>query len=139
MITLIGVGKYKLIETKASVKILYLDHETFAWVEPREIGQILVTSHAPHKADHALAMGSYSMYDVNDEPYLTDLLHLELEYGHLAWQGYLLPTGLPDDKKKRSRIIPTNQIITANPRFTSIMGFRRWRTLRPLLPKPSEQ
>jgi hypothetical protein len=32
--------------------------------------------------------------------------------GKGTWQGYLLPTGLPDDKKKRNRIIPTDEVIT---------------------------
>ncbi len=130
MITLLKSGSYKLIETKANIKILYLDHDTYAWVEPKSIGQILVTSHTPHTADHALAMGDYAIYQVDGEPYLTDMAHLELEFGQQAWQGYLLPTGLPAKNKKRARIIPTTQIITGNPRFTSRMGFKRWSALQ---------
>lgn len=126
MITLVRSGTYKLIETKANIKILQIDRQTYAWVEPRGIGQILVSSHTPHKADHALAMGTYNLYDVEDEPHLTDLQHLELEYGDNAWQGYLLLTGLPDDEKRRSRIVPTLEVITGNPRFSSEMGFHRW-------------
>ena len=128
MITLMKSGTYKLIETKSNVKILYLDSDSFAWVAPRSIGQVLVWSHVPHRSDKSLAMGNYSLYKVEDEPYLTDLQHLELEFGKNAWQGYLLTTGLPDDTKKRARIIPTPQIITGNPRFESSMGFHRWRS-----------
>jgi len=137
MITAIKSGVYKLIETKSNVKILYLDEDTYAWVAPRNIGQVLVISHVPHRTDKSLATGNYCLYIVDDEPYLTDLQHLELEYGMNAWQGYLLPTGLPDIHKKRSRIIPTTQLITGNPRFTASMGLHRWRTQ--LLPHRTEE
>lgn len=125
MITVEKEGTYKLIETKSNTKILYLDRESFAWVEPRNFGEMLVVTHTPHRTDCDLSMGRYNLYSVEDEPYLTDLQHLELEYGKKAWQGYLLPTGLPTDNKKRSRIIPTTQIITLNPRFSTRMGFRK--------------
>lgn len=126
MITLLKSGTYKLIETKDNTKILYLDNNAYAWVEPPSIGEMLVATVKPHRTDCALSMGNYNLYDVDDEPYLTDLQHLELEYGKNAWQGYLLTTGLPDKIKKRVRIIPTSQIITGNPRFSSLMGFRNW-------------
>lgn len=111
MITRIDSGKYKLIETKLDTKILYLAHKAYAWVRPRDIGEILVVSHREHHLDCVLSMGQYILYDVKDEPTLTDLQHLELEVGSNSWQGYLLPTGLPDDQKKRARIIPTPQLI----------------------------
>lgn len=126
MITLIKTGSYKLIETAANIKILYLDNQPHAWVTAESIGQILVWSQVPHKTNRALAMGAYQLYDVDDEPYLTDLQHLELEFGKNAWQGYLLPTGLPDKNDTRTRFIPTTEIITGNSRFTSEMGFERW-------------
>lgn len=126
MITLIKTGSYKLIETKANIKILYLDNQAYAWVYAKSIGQLLVMSRVPHRTDRDLAMGNYQIYSVDDEPYLTDLQHLELEYGRNAWQGYLLPTGLPTEKDTRTRLIPTTQIITGNPRFTTEMGFERW-------------
>lgn len=126
MITLIKTGTYKLIETKANIKILYLDNHPYAWVTADKIGQILVWSRVPHRTNRDLAMGKYQLYEVEDEPYLTDLQHLELEYGENAWQGYLLPTGLPTKKDTRTRFIPATEIITGNPRFTSEMGFKRW-------------
>lgn len=126
MITLIKTGPYKLIETKANIKILYLDNQPYAWVTAEKIGQILVWSRVPHRTNRDLAMGIYQLYEVEDEPYLTDLQHLELEFGEHAWQSYLLPTGLPTSKDARTRFIPTTEIITGNPRFTSEMGFKRW-------------
>lgn len=113
MIKVIQEGKYLLIETKAQVKILTLDGKrNFAWVNIEGIGEILVTSHKGHKTDNILATGRYRLYDVKDEPDLTDLEHLELFVGDNTWQGYLLTSGLPTEKKKRNRIIPTSEIIT---------------------------
>lgn len=113
MIKLIREGQYTLIETKGQTKIITLNSKKlFAWINAADIGEILVTSHKSHKIDHILAMGKYRMYEVKDEPKLTDLVHLELLVGEGVWQGYLLPTGLPNDKKKRNRIIPTNELIT---------------------------
>lgn len=117
MISLRRSGKYKLIETKHNTKVLYLDDEAYAWVEPREIGEILVASHKAHVTDCVLAVGEFRLYDVEDEPDLSDQLHLELQVGTTTWQGYLLLTGLPDARKFRSRIIPTREIITGNPRL----------------------
>lgn len=113
MIKLLQEGHYKLIETKGQTKILVLDDKrVFAWVNALEIGEILVASHKTHKTDNILAIGRYRLYEIKDEPDLTDLLHLELLVGDGVWQGYLLTTGLPTDEKKRNRIIPTKEIIT---------------------------
>jgi hypothetical protein len=113
MIKMVREGRYTLIETKAHTKILTLDDRgTFAWINAADIGEILVTTHKQHKADHILAKSRYRIYKVKEEPDLTDLLHLELHVGESLWQGYLLPTGLPNDIKKRNRIIPTKELIT---------------------------
>lgn len=112
MIKLLGEGPYRLLETKGEIKILILDKATFAWVNLEGIGEILVTSHKPHKTDTALAVGRFKLYDVDGEPKLSDQQHLELSIGEGAWQGYLLPTGLPGDQKTRSRVIPTKEVIT---------------------------
>lgn len=112
MIQLIESGHYTLIETKGQTKILTLENKTFAWVSVEEIGEILVTSHMQHTTDHILVTSAYRMYDVKGEPNLTDLIHLELHVGQGIWQGYLLTTGLPTEEKKRSRIIPTKEVIT---------------------------
>lgn len=126
MIELNKAGTYKLIETKHHTKVLYLDNDTFAWVEPVNIGEILVTSHAIHKTDCVLSIGEYRIYHVDDEPNITDLLHLELEVGNMHWQGYLLLTGLPDDSKKRGRIVPTIEVITDKLKYsTSIISTKK--------------
>lgn len=117
MISLIKSGSYRLIETKADTKILFLDTAEFAWVNVEGIGEILVVSHKNHQSDAVLSMGEYRLYSVVDEPGITDLEHLELEVGNNQWQSYMLPTGFPDDVKKRSRIIPTKKSITNNPEF----------------------
>lgn len=117
MIKLVKQGTYKLIETKHNTKILYLDHKTYAWVEIVGLGEILIASHKAHKTDCVLGVGEYHIYDVIDEPTLSDQLHLELEVGHRAWQGYLLLTGLPTATKKRKRIVPTREIIAGNPAY----------------------
>jgi hypothetical protein len=112
MIQLINEGSYKLIETKGQTKILDLDNKTFAWINAAEIGEILVSSHNPHKTDNVLSTGRYRLYEVKDEPKLTDLKHLELFVGDGKWQGYLLTTGLPTAKDIKKRIIPTKELIT---------------------------
>lgn len=112
MIRVIDRGSYKIVETKRSTKILYLGKVPYVWVSPKTIGEILVSSHHKSETDTNVSAGKYVLYDVDDEEFLTDLEHLELEYGTGAWQGYLLPTGLPTSKKIRARIIPTDQLIT---------------------------
>lgn len=102
-----------MIETKGQTKILTLDNKkTYAWVNVEEIGEILITSHKTHETDNILSVGDYRLYDVDDDPNLVDLQHLELSVGDGMWQGYLLLTGLPSDKDKRNRIIPTEEVIT---------------------------
>lgn len=114
MIRVIQRGIYRLIETKNQTKILILDDKNiYAWIDVSGIGEILVGSHKLHKSDCVLAAGNYKIYSVKKEPKLSDQLHLELYVGSGMWQGYLLPTGLPDNKKKRNRIIPTTEVITS--------------------------
>lgn len=120
MITLKQSGQHKLIETKNNTKILYLDDSVYAWVEPPSLGEILVSSHKTHKADCVLSVGDYRLFTVQDEPELSDNMHLELEVGRNTWQGYLLLTGLPDDDKIRARVIPTTEVIMGNPKFANI-------------------
>ena len=112
MIRLKKMGQYRLLETKHNTKVLSLDDAIFAWVEPAGIGEILVTTHSSHTKDCVLSVGHYRLYEVEGEPELSDQPHLELETGRNLWQGYLLPTGLPDDEKIRSRIIPTSELVT---------------------------
>jgi hypothetical protein len=119
MITKIRSGFYKLIETKHNTKVLYLDDEVYAWIEPKDIGEILVTSRRQHRTDCILGVGRFNMLKVEEEPLLSDHIHLELEVGRGVWQGYLLLTGLPDVNKPKARIIPTGEIITGNRKYTN--------------------
>jgi hypothetical protein len=118
MISLINSGQYRMIETKADTKVLELNGSTFAWVNAKGIGEILVTTHKQHKTDAILSVGSFKLYEVKDEPGIADLTHLELEAGNDVWQSYLLLTGLPNDTKKRSRIIPSQEYITGNKKYS---------------------
>lgn len=113
MIRLVEEGQYRLVESKRLVRLLFLEKgKVFAWINAKAIGEILVLTGTRHRIDHVLATGTYRVYSVNNEPQLTDLLHLELFIGNGKWQGYLLPTGFPTKKDKRNRIIPTKEIIT---------------------------
>lgn len=117
MITILKIGKYKLVETKENTKLLYLDDKAYAWIMPKKVGEILVVTRREYQFDTVLSVGRYCLYGVKDEPKLTDLEHLELQVGEHEWQGYLLPTGIPSGEKTKSRIITTNQTITANPLY----------------------
>jgi len=113
MIQVVGHGLYKLIETRNQIKILSLeDIGTFAWIHAEGIGEILVTSHKPHATDYILSYGTYRLYAIKNEKEFTDLMHLELSVGCGVWQGYLLPTGMPTDEKKRIRLVPTKETVT---------------------------
>lgn len=113
MLKVMQHGDYKLVETKGQTKILSFDNKKlFAWINASNIGEILVQSHKPHKEDSVFAIGKYRLYEVDKEPNYSDQVHLELSVGLGNWQGYLLPHGLPNDKKKRNRIIPTKEVIT---------------------------
>lgn len=112
MIKLVKEGKYELFESKSQTKILTLDKKIYAWINAQGIGEILVYIYKIPPLDCILSAGNYRLYEVKNEPNLTDLLHLELFVGNGIWQGYLLISGLPGRGKKRVRIIPTNEKIT---------------------------
>ncbi len=112
MIRLVKKGRYSLIETRNDTKVLTLNGKSYVWIFTRSIGEMLVTTHKAHKTDQKLAKGEYRLYEVKKEPKLVDTLHLELAIGDRDWQGYLLITGLPINGKTRSRIIPTDELIS---------------------------
>lgn len=116
MIKIVKQGNYRMIETKRNTKLLILDDKkTYAWINIKDIGEILVSTQKHFATDAVLASGKYRVYQVKNEEDFTDLMHLELYVGNTLWQGYLLPTGFPTAKSKRHRIIPTNEIITRSP------------------------
>jgi hypothetical protein len=109
---LIKEGNYILIETKMNTKVLILQHTgIFAWVNAFGIGELLVKTERKFSLQNILATGSFKLYDIIDEPNLTDLQHLELEVGKDKWQGYLLTRGLPNARERKHRIIPTYELV----------------------------
>lgn len=83
MITLLQQGTYELIETKGQTKILILDmKEQYAWVNAHEIGELLVTTHKTYVPESILCTNKYRIYSVEDEPNVSDQMHLELKVGH---------------------------------------------------------
>lgn len=121
MIRLLKHGDYHLIETRGATRILELSGKgNYVWVNASGIGEILVFSQGQYQTSFILAQGKYRIYEVKDEDKLTDTIHLELFIGDGIWQGYLLITGLPTGGHKRSRILPTKEIITKS----NVSGFR---------------
>lgn len=115
MIRLVQQGDFSLIETNGMIKILTIDSaKDFVWINAEGIGEILIASHCPHKPKQLIAKGKYRLYDVKNEPKLTDIKHFELFVDNGKWRGYLLPTGLPTDEENKNRIIPTREVITKN-------------------------
>lgn len=112
MIALLQKGDYRLIETKAQVKILYLDDQVFGWVHVKAVGEILVATHTPHHADYLLATGRFRLYQAEDDPKYASGQHLELHVGASHWQGYLIPAGLPTATKVRSLMVPIGEVIS---------------------------
>ena len=114
MISVLKRGEYKLIDTKNESKILVLDgQETFSWLLTSQEGEIITSSHVAQKDDTLLSVGNYRLYKIDNEPKYTDNLHLELQVGCGYWQGYLLPSGFPKNKDKSSKIISTDELLTA--------------------------
>lgn len=111
MVRVLKSGKYKLIETRQQVKILYLDEVPYVWLFIPEIGHVLEFTYRLHVTDHKLAAGNYRLYDVKNDRRFSQHKHLELFVGEGQCQGYLLLTDLPTEKKRRSRIIATKELI----------------------------
>lgn len=109
MIKLLKEGTYLLGESKKHTRFLYLDKTCYVWVIVLSIGDILSKAVHTHEPATVLSKGRYKLYDIKNEPDLVDLKHLELEVEDGEWQGYLLLTGLPRGKKRRSRIVPTTE------------------------------
>lgn len=112
MIKVIKTGRFCLIQTKKRVKHLILDTKySCAWTDDPRLGELLVLSKNPLESEQTVA-GKYRLYEVISEPQLTNVFHLELLISRGLWQGYLLPSGLPDHDHKRTQIIPTQEQIT---------------------------
>ncbi len=101
-----------MVGTKDHKILLYLGKQGYLRSYAPKIGELLTFSKREHNTEYVIAQGNYRIYKVKDEPELVDLEHLELSLGGGAWQGYLLLTGLPTEEKIRSRIVPTEEVIT---------------------------
>ena len=112
MIKVLRDGRYKLIETRQQIKILYLDETPYVWLFIPGIGHVLEVTHKPHRADHVLATGNYRLYAVKQERRFSQHKHLELFIGEGQWQGYLLLTALPTNKQPRTRLVATDETIS---------------------------
>jgi hypothetical protein len=113
MITRIDGGTFELTETGHGTKILVLNDLPYVWIVAPGIGSLLIYTDQPHETSEILSKGHFRLFQVRDEPELSDQLHLELEFSKNQWQGYLLPTGLPDDTDTRKRLIATHQTISS--------------------------
>jgi hypothetical protein len=106
-------GIFELTETSHGTKILALSKELYVWIVAPGIGSLLIYTDYEQEASEILSKGQYNIYRVSDEPELSDQLHLELEFTPDEWQGYILPTGLPDEEDTRKRLIATQQTISS--------------------------
>ncbi|MDP2632734.1 MAG: hypothetical protein Q8P25_03350 [Candidatus Curtissbacteria bacterium] len=112
MVKKLKEGEYELFETDIRTRFIILDGQgKFIWSFAKNIGAVLIGSKKKHKPDKIIACGYFRAFEVEDEPGLTDSVHLELCVGQGKWQGYLLPKGLPENDGKY-RIIPTNEVIS---------------------------
>ncbi|HIA91706.1 TPA: hypothetical protein EYO12_01140 [Candidatus Saccharibacteria bacterium] len=122
MINQIDSGSYVLGESKNHTKILTLNDQSYAWILMPGVGDILSFLSEQKTPYATLSTGNFKLYDIQDEPELVDLQHLELQTGMDSWQGFLLLTGLPNKVKKRSRIIPTKELVeTAHHSFRQMV------------------
>jgi hypothetical protein len=108
-------GSYKLTESRLQIKALYLDKTSYAMLFIDSLGEMISTARTPKPTDYTLSIGRYRVYNVQDEPDMTEGLHLELEVGDDIWQGYLLPNGLPGKNSIRGCLLPTRELITGTP------------------------
>jgi len=113
MIKLLEKGIYRLIWAKDRQRMLYLGDQGYLWSHAKGIGELLTFSKHPHKLSYTITEGKYRIYAVKNEPKYVDLRHLELSVKSGVWQGYLLLTGLPTKGKIRSRIVPTDEVISS--------------------------
>ena len=112
MIKIINQGTYSLVKTKGPGKILTLDKaQSFAWID-NKLNKLQTRHEQSTDGNHVLSLGKYRLYEVKDEPNLTDLLHLELSAGEGLWQGYLLSDDLPQNDQNKVQIKPTKEAIT---------------------------
>ena len=113
MLQVIGSGTYKLTETKDNTKVLFIDDEkAFGWKNGKCDGDLFLLAPDTENICCFLSVGKWRLYEIKDEPGLTDGNHFELHVGRGRWQGYLLPEGFPTAVNKQRPISQTGQTIT---------------------------
>jgi len=113
MIKILDQGCYQLYKATNESKLLTIDKKkNYIWNKQADKEDITLCAYKNSKKDELLTVGKYRLYAVKNENDLSDGEHLELFVGDGKWQGYLLPTSLPSDKKLTSPIYPTEEIIT---------------------------
>jgi len=102
-----------MFATRDFSRLLNLDSKViYEWITWKGIGELNLSARKIEQTESVLSLGKYRLYDVNNEPAITEMKHLELLVGKGKWQGYLLPDGLPGVKDKKVRIISTSERIT---------------------------
>jgi hypothetical protein len=105
--------------------VLAVDDGVYSWVTGERMGVVLVTSHHDYTDYHILATGYYRLYDVKSEPGLSPQQHLELNVGYNLWQGYLLPSGLPNKTRKLVKIMPTKEVVSVKKERAGLKELQR--------------
>lgn len=121
MIRVIQSGTYEVVETKSLKNILILDDkEYFMLTDEKKMKRKIIRVEKPDDCSIRSA-GNYRMYEVRDERYFADSMHLELNTGNGFWDSYVLPFGLPSSLRKDSSIYPTSEAISkSNPTVTDL-------------------
>jgi len=113
MIRVLRTGQYNLIATREFSRLLILDGKTiYEWITWKGVGELNLSARKITQTESVLSMGKYRLYEVKNEPSITEMIHLELLVGIGKWQGYLLPDGLPAIQDKKVRITSTSERIT---------------------------
>lgn len=109
MIRLIQWGNYRLAMIAEGNAFISIDDDVYSLYPDYKT---MESSEADMDAALTLHHGDYKLYDVYDEPQLTETIHLELEDEDGYIKSYLLPQGLPVNSKRRVRQLTTTQQIT---------------------------
>lgn len=118
MIRLIRWGEYRLAIIAEGSTIIAIDDDVYSVFPEQATLEIYdkLASYIPAASALTLHQGNYRVFDVYDEPQLTETIHLELEDEDGYVKSYLLPRGWPNESLRRVRQIPTAQQITNSSR-----------------------
>jgi hypothetical protein len=113
MITVIKRGKYQLCEIGNKKTLLCLGSvKRFLW--ETSFLKFFDSSNSTIENKKVKSQGKFFLYDVQNEPKFTSSQHLEMLVEKNAWQGYLLPQGLPNKNTISKNIFPVQELITTS-------------------------